>query len=129
MRRILRQPPFWIVAVVIWFGVLWWLSSRSNIFPPDREFQANDKVLHFGYFFGGGILLSGLLHRLGTDPPRWRRIFLLTLAIGSFVGALDEHHQSYVPGRSAHDPADFTADVLGIICGAWIFRKTHRLIA
>jgi VanZ family protein len=50
------------------------------------------------------------------------------LVVG-LTGALDEFHQSHVPGRSGNDPADFAADLLGALCGALVFRKAHRLIA
>lgn len=128
MRRLVRNSWLWLAAFAIWFGTLWWLSSRVNHVPPALSFQFSDKVLHFGYFFGGGLLFSAFLFRLNPQTPNWDRILLLTYLIVGLTGSLDEWHQSFVPGRSGNDAADFTADLLGAFCGALVFRKSHRLI-
>jgi VanZ family protein len=129
MRRLIRSPWLWLTAFAVWFGTLWWLSSQPNPLPPDLAIQLNDKVEHFGYFFGGAGLFSAFLFRLHPEKSNWKKILLLTLLVAAFVGALDEHHQSFTPGRSAHDLGDFTADVLGALCGALVFRKLHRVLA
>lgn len=129
MRRLVRNSWLWLAAFALWFGTLWWLSSRVNHVPPALSFQFSDKVLHFGYFFGGGLLFSAFLYRLNPQTPNWDRILLMTYLIVGLTGSLDEWHQSFVPGRSGNDAADFTADLLGAFAGALVFRKAHRLIA
>lgn len=129
MSRLARLPLLWFAVFAIWFGTLWWLSSRVNHVPPALTFQFSDKVLHFGYFFGGGILFSAFLFRLDPASPNWDRILLLTYLVVGLTGSLDEWHQSFVPGRSGNDAADLTADLLGAFAGALVFRKAHRLIA
>jgi len=129
MRRVARSPWFWLAAFAVWFGTLWWLSSRVQHFPPALDFRASDKVLHFGYFFGGAGLASAFLFRLSPEKPRWGRVFILAVVACALTGLLDEWHQTKVPGRSGNDPADFTADVLGAMCGALVFRRAHKLIA
>ena len=129
MRRLVRNSWLWLAAFAIWFGTLWWLSSRVNHFPPGLDFRFSDKLLHFGYFFGGALLFSAYLFRLRPSVPRWGRVLALTVIVVGLTGALDEFHQSHVPGRSGNDPADFTADLLGAFAGALVFRKSHRLIA
>ena len=129
MRRVARSPWFWLAAFAVWFGTLWWLSSRVQHFPPALDFRASDKVLHFGYFFGGAGLFSAFLFRLNPEKPNWGKIFRLTLLAAALVGAIDEHHQTYTPNRSGHDPADFVADVLGALCGTLVFRRMHRVLA
>ena len=129
MRQFIRQPYLWLTGYGIWSGTLWWLSSRVHHLPPELSFQFSDKILHFGYFFGGGILFSAFLFRLEPGLPRWNRIILLTVVTGGLIGAIDEWHQTKVPGRSGNDPADFTADLLGAVCGALALRKSHRVIA
>ena len=52
----------------------------------------------------------------------------LVLVVG-LTGALDEWHQSHVPGRSGNDPADFAADLLGAVAGALLLRRASRWIA
>jgi VanZ family protein len=129
MRRLVRLPLLWLAAFAVWFGTLWWLSSRVNHFPPGLAFRFSDKFLHFGYFFGGAVLFGAFLFRLNAESPNWRRALRLTILLVGLTGALDEWHQSRVPGRSGNDPADFAADLLGAYCGALVFRKAHRWIA
>jgi VanZ family protein len=128
MRRPLRSPFLWFAAFALWFGTLWWLSSRVSHLPPGIEFPHRDKVLHFGYFFGGGLIFSAFLYRLSPDRPRWGRILALAVIVVGLTGALDEWHQSHVPGRSGNDPGDLAADLAGAIAGALVFRRVHRVI-
>jgi VanZ family protein len=128
MRHILRHPAPWFAAFVLWFATLWQLSSQAPHFPPGLSFRLSDKILHFGYFFGGGILFASFLFRLTSQQPAWPKIVGLTVTILALSGGLDEWHQSMVPFRSGNDPGDFTADVLGALCGALLFRKFHRLL-
>jgi VanZ family protein len=85
--------------------------------PLGEEIQYIDKIYHFGYYFGGAILLGGGLIR---PTAKFRKPLLLTVLGIALVGAIDEFHQSFVPGRSGNDPADWTADVSGGLCGAWL---------
>ncbi len=88
--------------------------------PTGPEIPHFDKVLHFGYFFGGSIILStGLFFRFKKPTP-WKLVFLFSIMTCALVGAIDEHHQSWVPERSGHDVYDWTADVLGASAGAGI---------
>lgn len=129
MPRFARLPWFWLAAFAVWFVTLWLLSSRVNHLPPALTFRFGDKLLHFGYFFGGGFLFSAFLFRLRHDRPNWPRILTLAVLVVGLTGALDEWHQSHVPGRSGNDPADFTADLLGAVAGALLLRRASRWIA
>jgi VanZ family protein len=129
MRRMIRSPRFWLAAFAVWFATLWWLSSRVNHFPSALDFRASDKLLHFGYFFGGAALFAAYLFRRRPENPRWGRIVALAVAAAAVTGVIDEFHQSHVLGRSGNDPADLTADILGGLCGALAFRRLHRWIA
>ncbi len=130
LRRLIRHPHLWLAAFLLWAGVLWWLSSSAREFPTELDFRASDKVLHFGYFFGGAGLLSAFWFRLrGGSLPPWKKHLLgVTLAVG-LIGVLDEWHQSWVPNRFGNDPGDLAADIAGAFCGALVFRRCHRLIA
>ncbi|MGJ8643844.1 MAG: VanZ family protein [Luteolibacter sp.] len=84
-----------------------------------------DKVLHFGYFFGGGIILSTyVLLKKGVTASITIR-FLIPLAVLASIGALDEYHQTFTPGRSGNDPFDWLADVLGAAAGIAISHPFH----
>ena len=128
MRHVLRHPALWLCGFAVWFITLWMLSSKVQHFPPALDFRFSDKLIHFGYFFGGAGLFSAFLYRLKPAAANWKRIFWLTVLVVGLTGALDEYHQSHVPGRSGNDPADFTADLVGALAGALVFRKCHRWI-
>lgn len=87
-----------------------------------------DKVWHFGYFFGGGGLLTAVLFlQKGRNLP-WSTIHLIVLIALFAVGSLDEWHQSWYPFRSGNDAADLTADSLGALAGTLVFRKLQPVL-
>lgn len=82
-----------------------------------------DKVLHFGYFFGGAGLISAALFLQKKWSFHWSTIHLLVVLALFAVGSLDEWHQSWYPFRSGNDAGDLTADILGALAGTLVFRK------
>jgi VanZ family protein len=82
--------------------------------------------VHFGYFFGGAILLSAHLFFKNPGSPSWRVIIPAVIVFIALVGALDEFHQSFIPGRSGNDLPDWLADVMGGTIGALTFKAIHR---
>jgi VanZ family protein len=126
MLRLPRRPNFWLFGLIVWFGVLWGLSSSALPGIPSPPIGHFDKVAHFGYFFGGAILLTACLFFKNPGSPAWR-VIIPAVVIGlALVGALDEFHQSFVPGRSGNDLADWLADVAGAVAGAFTFKAIHR---
>ncbi|NNC90346.1 MAG: VanZ family protein [Akkermansiaceae bacterium] len=129
--RVAHSPYFWLSSFLAWFLALWALSSMALITTGGPEIPGLDKVLHFGYFFGGAGLLSPALFLLRYRPGisfHWPTLVLLVVIILAAVGALDEWHQSWTPERTGNDPADWLADVLGALAGALVFRRFHRLL-
>lgn len=98
----------------LWAAVLFLLSEL----PPDvggGGFPINDKVIHVGLY----AVLGGTLAWAGFRTGRGG-MFVFTL-LGVSYGALDEWHQSFVPGR---DPSvgDLVADAVGIFAGFLLLR-------
>ena len=123
-----RDPRPWLIAFGGWFATLWLLSA-GNPDPPDSfAIPFLDKICHFGYFLGGGGLLAAGLFCRRPGSPNWQRIILQVVAMSAIVGALDEYHQTYTPGRSGNDPWDWLADVLGGTAGALVFVRFHRVL-
>ncbi len=122
-----RKFSFYPIMWGIWLATLWFLSSRKPSLVPKIEIPHLDKVLHFGYFACGAILLAGCLVLLKKTTFRPLSIILICFTVGACVGALDEYHQSHVEGRSGNDPWDWTADCMGSIAGSaymlWGWRK------
>ena len=125
MAWIPRHPRFWLAAFLLWFVVLWVLSSMDFSTPYKPPVSNFDKVEHFGYFLGGSGLLSAWLYRRNPDKPNWKKIILTAIGVIALVGLLDEFHQTFTPNRSGNDPFDWLADVLGATVGAFIFRLLH----
>ena len=128
MVRLPRHPLFWLATVILWFCTLWLLSSSARAMEEMPKIANIDKVLHFGFFFGGSGLMSAFLFRLRPLSPKWGLIILGSVVFVAIVGGLDEFHQSFVPGRSGNDPFDWLADVSGGFCGALLFKRLHRLL-
>jgi VanZ family protein len=122
-NKLPQQPGPWWLAFAMWFGTLWWLSSAHRDLPFGEEIHFIDKVYHFGYYLGGALILGGAFSRPTSAVAK---PLLLTVFSIALVGALDEFHQSHVPGRSGNDPADWSADVSGGLCGAWLAQRYFK---
>jgi len=98
----LRIWAYWIPAAVTMAGIAF-LSHQSHL--PDVSIKPPDWLLH-GIEFG--VLAAACLYGAtrGFDR-RYRsgKAAMLALSIAVVFGALDELHQSFVPGRdvSLHD--------------------------
>lgn len=129
VRALLRHPRTWLAAFAVWFATLWWLSSQVRQFPPGMDSQFSDKLIHFGYFLGGGFIAAAFLYRRNPASPAWTRIIVLATLAAGLTGVLDEWHQSWVPGRSGNDLPDLIADLLGSMGGVFLLRACRRVIA
>lgn len=124
MPRLPRAPAAWLVPLLVWFGVLWVLSSRPGSVQP-ALFPHFDKLLHFSYFFGGGFLTAGWISCLQPARAKWRKIVITATIAMAFAGISDEWHQLHTPGRSGGDPWDWLADLLGGAAGALTLRFAY----
>lgn len=127
--KLLHARKFWLVSLLLWVATLYTLSSFSKTMPEGGpEIPHIDKVLHFGYFLGGGLIF-GIWILLTKSPSATVLIrFIIPLLILSIVGALDEYHQTFTPGRSGNDPYDWLADFLGSATGLFLANRFHRLL-
>lgn len=121
LARLMSRPPFWWFAVAVWFAVLFTASSQSKILPPSF-FSFQDKVEHASYFCAGGVCFY-LALRMTFPAMSAARAALFAVLFCSGIGATDEFHQSFIPGRSGNDVWDWTADTIGGFLAAFIGRK------
>lgn len=124
-----HRSAFWSAAFALWAVLLWFLSDFPGSALHGPGIPGFDKVLHFGYFFGGAGLLSAALFLRTRDKPDWRALIAVVVGILAVIGMVDEWHQSWVPERSGNDPADWLADLAGALAGALVFRRFHRFLA
>ena len=127
LHRLFRSSWFRWVAFGLWAGLLWTLSSRTGDLQDLPDIPWSDKIAHFIYFAAGGFLLTAACVGSGSDP-RWPRLILRITLLMALIGALDEYHQSFVPGRSGNDPYDWMADVLGGLSGVLVFRRIRAVL-
>lgn len=126
--KLLRSPNVWVFSLILWWVTLFTLSSFAKPMPEGSpEIPHIDKILHFGYFFGGGIIFATwILLWKGTTAKLATRIIIPLIILAS-VGALDEYRQTFTPGRSGNDPFDWLADVLGSLSGLFLANYLHPL--
>lgn len=118
-----------MATLVVWAATLYLLSSFSKTMPEGGpEIPHLDKILHFGFFLGGGVIFgTWILLRNTPSAPALVRI-VIPLIIFALVGALDEYHQTFTPGRSGNDPFDWLADFLGGGTGLLLAHRFHHIL-
>lgn len=129
LPSICRSSAFWLIAFLAWGTVLWFLSDGPVPGPEGPSIPGIDKVLHFGYYFGGAGLLSAAFYLRSPPEPNWAAHLVLVVLIVSTVGMLDEWHQSWIPERSGNDAGDWLADAYGALAGALVFRRFHQVLS
>jgi len=96
-----------------WMSGIWWLSSRSDLGASGSgavgEIASN--LVHLPLF--GGLAFCWFRTLSGMPPASWRRHGVAFLARAVWA-ALDEWHQSFVPGRQA-SIGDLLVDVAAIV--------------
>jgi len=120
-----RHPLIWLIAVLVWVRTIWFLSSIPGDENPQLKMQL-DKIAHFLGFAGGGILIAGLFTTITLvfirRKVRWVYVIPATVIAIGLLGWLDEWNQCFTPGRSGANMADWVADFMGGIAGAFAFR-------
>ena len=82
-------------------------AADVPLFPPPW-----DKLAHFTYY---GIMAGLLAHGLGM------RLLFVPLILAPLIGAADEWHQAFVPGRDS-SIFDCAADALGTVTAVVAYR-------
>lgn len=107
-------------SLPIAFGLLIFWMSHQSVLPMNCSIQRPwDKVAHFFVY----AILAGALEwawrTARRDTPLYRR-HLWVLLVVSLYGALDEAHQSFIPGRDV-EVLDWVVDTLGAAFGLMVF--------
>ena len=121
LRLCLQKPAFWAAGVFLWAGLLWWLSSR-HLPAVGPSFDHADKLKHLLYFALGSYCAGRFLLLIRREWSRGAFVIAVVL-FAALVGATDEFHQTFTPGRSGNDPYDWLADTLGgLVSALWLWR-------
>lgn len=107
-------------------GAFTWMSHQQ-VLPGGMEFPHPwDKLAH-----GSAYAVLGAVAALAWGRPS-RRALVLVWGILVAFGALDEIHQSFVPGRSCSLGdwgADATGSGLGVLAAGSLLRRRARRMA
>lgn len=112
---------YW-VPVVAYVVLIFWVSSLTGINIPGGG-SGIDKVVHaleYGvlcYLLVRALRGPGIVSSTGVAGG-------ISLIVGLVVALADELYQSTVPGRES-DPADFTADAVGLVLAVLVYAVRH----
>ncbi|MBV6499626.1 MAG: hypothetical protein CJBNEKGG_02088 [Prosthecobacter sp.] len=120
--RLVHKPLLWWLAVLAWAALLWMLSANTPL-PSGPSFPLKDKFLHGTYFTGGAFCFLTALFGKSRPLPTSARFLLAGLLFTGIIGAADEFHQTFTPGRFGNDPWDWLADLSGGLLAAWLSRR------
>ena len=105
-----------IYPTLIWFCLIWILSSLPSQHIPSVNIAFFDKLEHIGVY----VVLSCLLGYWLSFKDWKLTIVILIYLVLLLLAGLDEYHQTYIPGREV-SLYDFMANSAGIIIGFLFF--------
>jgi VanZ family protein len=112
-------------ALVLAAGI-WYLSSQP-VLPTPKGLLGFDKFQHLAAYFALAAAIA-----LWFSREKWRRPGLgplvLTAALGSVYGVIDEIHQRFVPSRDGN-VGDWVADTLGALLAAVVVKLVLQGLA
>lgn len=103
---------YWLPPL-LYLALIYLLSGMS---APPIPVGWDGNLLHYPEYALLGLLLARALEGGRREAP-WLPILLGAFAMAVVLGALDELHQSFVPGRMP-DPVDWWHDAVGAAFGA-----------
>jgi VanZ family protein len=112
-----------LLAVAYLLGI-YWLSSI-----PDLSVRAQDPLILLVMNLGHAPLFAGLAFCVLKSVSRlgevWWVPYMLAFAVSGACGALDEWHQSFVPGRYC-SMGDFLVDLVAV-AGMLLILRLHAM--
>jgi len=122
MMRIGKKALYFLPATLYYAAIFYFSSKTISI---DVGISNFDKFLHDLEFGGLGFLLAMGIFRTLQQSAKLK--IGVSWGAGLVLGALDEFHQSFVPGRQS-DVFDLLADAVGIALGVLVFIVIARKI-
>jgi VanZ family protein len=109
--------------MLAYVALVFFLSTRPGLRPPGGGVHYTDKLAHFIEY----ALLGTLIARTFRGSVTSSRLgaFMLLLAIGATIGAIDETIQGHIPDREM-SVYDWMADVAGVAVAVWFMMRRRR---
>lgn len=111
-----EQHPWYGLLTLAYLAAVYSLSSVPDFAMSrnDPVFQAALNLFHIPLFAGLAFCVARAISAgEGRHEPSWRHSGVTFLGVGTYA-ALDEWHQSFVPGRHA-SLSDFFLDLAGVL--------------
>ncbi len=108
-----KAPPVLYAALIIY------VSTMSQVAPPDLGVTWTDKIYHFGEYFVYALLIFRAFPSV-RNSPRKALYYTLLFTFGLAYGGIDERVQYYIPGRDS-SVFDWMADAVGYLVGGTLF--------
>jgi len=110
----------WLLASLVYCGLIFYASSRSTL-PTPNVFSGQDKVIHATAYAVMAVLFwHAAMQRCAVRLLPW-----LVVAVCAAYGISDEWHQSFVPGRDA-SVWDWLADVSGAMAASMLLFRYYK---
>ena len=110
----MTRGRLYLAMLAGWVALTLTLTSIPNPeFGP--SFPGADKIAHFGFYGVAGFLFVLWRREIGTGAAAavvWASVF------AALLGAVDEYHQQWIPGRSM-ELLDWVADFAGGTAGGF----------
>jgi VanZ family protein len=105
---LISRKRVYLCLLVLWVAFTFLLTSAPNL-DVDVPLPYADKIAHFGFYGVMGFLFAMWRRESGVPV----RIAVISgLVFTTLVGAADEVHQYWIPGRTT-DVFDWVADTAG----------------
>jgi hypothetical protein len=116
----IRLEPRYALLTLAWTAAIYLLSSRVELGTGDSHpaVALASNLLHVPLFAG---LAFCLLKTLSGGQEIHARLCWVVFLVTAVYAAMDEWHQSFVPGRFA-SVGDFLLDITGILSTILIMR-------
>lgn len=113
----------WALPIGLYAAIT--IQSCLVVRVPDISVPFVDKLVHAAIYGILGALVARALRHGTARPPSAMMTVAFVVVAASCLGALDEIHQSFVPGRSP-DVLDGVADAVGAALGSAAYVSFSR---
>ncbi|MCK5126852.1 MAG: VanZ family protein [candidate division Zixibacteria bacterium] len=110
----MRKFFLYYLPFILYAGLIFWVSSLSQLPDPHIKFDFIDKFAHAVEYAIFAVLILRIF--MISGPKSTKTAYLSAILISILYAVSDEYHQSFVPGRFS-DIFDVIADAVGTLCG------------
>jgi VanZ family protein len=120
MKKFLK---FWL-PVLIWAGIIFWLSSIPDLESGLKEDFLLRKIAHILEY---AILTFLLFRAIAQEKINFVKTLILGIIIAFFYSVSDEYHQTFIQGRQG-SLKDIGIDGIGILITGlvWYIKNKGR---